>query len=247
MRKPTAYPLERDFIRRKQMGRPLKIKISDTQDAGFNNPGDDVAGRTPAGELFYGVVGGDTATSDYTFPVVSTRIRPTGGSITAEGDGFIVRQKGASKFLVSRLDASAIDPENAVVGSQIRIVSVGDTDWAAMGAGEGTIAVGKIFTVEAAAPAGTSGTAAECGICTLADEADAALSTGSMTVTYTDVGSSAVRLKRFSNKHGISFANNPVLLNFFNILDDTVVIGGSGSSASPNTRDLVQVENPSLG
>ena len=230
------------------MGRPLKIKISDTQDAGFNNPGDDVAGRTPSGELFYGVVGGNISTSDYTFPVTTTRIRPTGGSITAEGDGFIVRQKGASKFLVSRLDASAIDPANAVVGSQIRIVSVGDTDWASMGANNGgTIAAGLIFTVTAASSAGSSGTAAECGICTLADENDASLSTGSMTVSYTDVGSSAVRLKRFSNRFGISFAGNTVILNFFNILDDTVKVGGSGSSASPATRDLVQIENASLG
>ena len=87
------------------MGRPLKIKISDTQDAGFNNPGDDSKPRVPSGELFYGVVGGNISTSDYTFPVTTTRVRPAGGSITAEGDGFIVRQKGASKFLVSRLDA----------------------------------------------------------------------------------------------------------------------------------------------
>lgn len=228
------------------MGRPLKIKISDTQDAGFNNPSGDPT-STPANELFYGVVGGNINTSDYTFPVTTTRIRPAGGSITAEGDGFIVRQKGASKYLVSRLDASAIDPANAVVGTQIRIVSVGDTDWAAMGAGEGTIAVGKIFTVEAASAAGSSGTAAECGICTLADVNDASLSAGDMTVSYTDVGSSAVRLKRFSNKHGITFGGVSVLLNFFNILDDTVKIGGSGSAASPSTRDLVQIENASLG
>jgi hypothetical protein len=127
-------------------------------------------------------------------------------------------------------------------------VSVGDTDWNAMGMpGNGFVSNGAIFTVEAASAAGSSGTIAECGICTLANENDAALSTGSMTVTYTDVGSSAVRLKRFSNKHGISFADAPVLLNFFNILDDTVKIGGSGSSASPATRDLVQVENPDLG
>jgi hypothetical protein len=94
------------------MGRPLKIKISDTQDAGFNNPGDDVANRTPTGELFYGVVGGNISTSDYTFPVTTTRVFPSGGSITTEAEGFIVRQKGASKYLVSRLDASAIDPAN---------------------------------------------------------------------------------------------------------------------------------------
>ena len=229
------------------MGRPLKIKISDTQDAGFNNPGDDVANRTPAGELFYGVVGGNISTSDYTFPVTTTRIRPAGGSITAEAEGFIVRQKGASKYLVSRLDASAIDPVNAVVGTQIRIVAVGNTDWAAMGAGEGTIAVGKIFTVEVASAAGSSGTAAECGICTLADVNDASLAAGDMTVSYTDVSSSQVRLKRFSNRHGIPFTGDPVLLNFFNIRDNTVVIGGSGSAASPSTRDLVQIENASYG
>ena len=229
------------------MGRPLKIKISETVDAGYNNPGDDVANRTPSGELFFGVVGGNISTSSNTFPVTTTRVRPTGGSITAEGEGFILRQKGASKFLVSRLDASAIDPANAVVGGTVRVVAVGDTDWASMGAGKGTIAVGHIFTVEAASAAGSSGTVAECGICTLANEADGALSTGSMTVTYGDVGSSLVRLKRFSNKHGISFADAPVLLNYFNILDDTVKIGGSGSSASPATRDLVQVENPEFG
>lgn len=229
------------------MGRPLKIKISDTQDAGFNNPGDDSKPRVPSGELFYGVVGGNISTSDYTFPVTTTRIRPAGGSITAEGDGFIVRQKGASKYLVSRLDATAIDPANAVVGSTVRVVAVGDTDWESMGAGKGTIAVGMIFTVEAASAAGSSGTVAECGICTLADVNDASLAAGDMTVSYTDVGSSAVRLKRFSNKHGISFAGNAVLLNFFNILDDTVKIGGIGSVTNPSTRDLVQIENASLG
>ena len=229
------------------MGRPLKIKISDTQDAGFNNP-DGSATATPSGEGFYGVVGGNISTSDYNFPVTTTRIFPAGGSITTEGDGFIVRQKGASKYLVSRLDSTAIDPANAVVGTQIRIVAVGDTDWAAMGAGEGTIAVGKIFTVEVASAAGSSGTADECGICTLANVNDASLSSGDMTITYTAADSSAVRIKRMSNKQCIDFSDPPVvsLTNFFNILDDTVKIGGSGSAASPATRDLVQVENASL-
>ena len=229
------------------MGRPLKIAKSLTKDIAYNNPGDDVANRTPSGELYYGVVGGNVGLSSIQNPITSTRVRPTGGSITAEGEGFIIKQKGASKFLVSRLDASQIDPANAVVGSIVRVTVVGNTDWASMGAGKGTIAVGHIFTVEAASNASTTGRVAECGICTLANEADSGLSTGSMTVTYTDVGSSLVRLKRFSNRHGISFADAPVLLNFFNILDDTVKIGGSGSSASPATRDLVQVENPDLG
>ena len=69
-----------------------------------------------------------------------------------------------------------------------------------------------------------------------------------MTITYTAADSSAVRIKRMSNKQCIDFSDPPVvsLTNFFNILDDTVKIGGSGSSASPATRDLVQVENASL-
>ena len=231
------------------MGRPLKIKISDTQDAGFNNPGDDVANRTPAGELFYGVVGGNISTSDYTFPVTTTRVFPSGGSITTEGDGYILRQKGASKDLVSRVDSTAIDPEDAVVGQVIRIVTVGDTDWNAMGMpGTGFVSAGAIFTVEAASAAGSTGTATECGICTLANKADASLASGEMTITYTAADSSAVRIKRLSNKQCIDFSDPPVvsITNFFNILDDTVKIGGSGSAASPATRDLVQVENASL-
>lgn len=30
-------------------------------------------------------------------------------------------------------------------------------------------------------------------------------------------------------------------------LDDTVKIGGAGNATNPNTRDLVQIENASLG
>jgi hypothetical protein len=233
------------------MGRPLKIKISNTQDAGFNNPGPLIGmATTPTGELFYGVVGGNISTSDYDFPVTTTRIFPAGGSITTEGDGYILRQKGASKYLVSRVDSTAIDPADAVVGQVIRIVTVGNTDWSAMmgDSNQGTIAIGLIFTVVAASAAGSTGTATECGICTLANKADASLASGEMTITYTAADSSAVRIKRMSNKQCIDFSDPPVvsLTNFFNILDDTVKIGGSGSAASPATRDLVQVENASL-
>ncbi len=74
------------------MGRPLKIKESASVDVGFNNP---------VGGQYYGVVGGDTDLSTYTHPVVKVRVKITGES---ESDGFIVRQKGASKYLVE--DAS---------------------------------------------------------------------------------------------------------------------------------------------
>ena len=71
------------------MGRPLKIKESATVDVGFNNP---------AGGQYYGVVGGDTDLSVYAHPVVKIRVKITGQS---EADGYIIRQKGATKYLVS--------------------------------------------------------------------------------------------------------------------------------------------------
>jgi len=70
------------------MGRPVKIKKSLTKDVGFNNP---------AGGQYYGVVGGEDTLSDYDHPVLKVRVFITG---EAERDGWIVRQKGASKYLV---------------------------------------------------------------------------------------------------------------------------------------------------
>lgn len=69
------------------MGRPVKTAKTETVDTGFDNP----AGASNT----YGVVGGDTA---LTAPTVSCRVK-IGGN--AEADGFIIRQKGARKFLVS--------------------------------------------------------------------------------------------------------------------------------------------------
>ena len=74
------------------MGRPVKIKKSATIDAGFNNP---------TGGQFYGVVGGEDTLSTYEFPVLKVRVKVSGET---EADGWIVRQKGASKYLVE--DAS---------------------------------------------------------------------------------------------------------------------------------------------
>jgi len=70
------------------MGRPVKIKKSATVDVGFNNP---------AGGQYYGVVGGEDTLSTYAHPVLKVRVFITGES---ERDGWIVRQKGASKYLV---------------------------------------------------------------------------------------------------------------------------------------------------
>ena len=71
------------------MGRPVKIKESATVDVGFNNP---------AGGQFYGVVGGTDTLSTYDYPTLKVRVKIGGNS---EADGYIIRQKGASKYLVS--------------------------------------------------------------------------------------------------------------------------------------------------
>jgi len=71
------------------MGRPVKIKESATVDVGFNNP---------AGGQYYGVVGGTDTLSTYDHPVLKVRVKIGGNS---EADGYIISQKGASKYLVS--------------------------------------------------------------------------------------------------------------------------------------------------
>jgi hypothetical protein len=88
------------------MGRPLKIKmISETPgpgvDIGFNGAGTLTAPVTTplTGNEYFGVVGGratGVATSNY--PTVKCRVKI---GTNAEADGVIIRQKGATKYLVS--------------------------------------------------------------------------------------------------------------------------------------------------
>ena len=86
------------------MGRPLKIKKTTTVDIGFNawdqltNP---VYNDTFNSDQFLGVVGGDDSAGTLAtaaYPVVKCRVRIAGFS---EADGYIIRQKGATKYLVS--------------------------------------------------------------------------------------------------------------------------------------------------
>jgi hypothetical protein len=97
------------------MGRPLKIaKASATVDTGFPSTA-------------VGVVGGDTAQAGNQIQV---RARVTG---FAEGDGYIVRQKGASKFLVT-------------VGGNTGVVSLVDKADSTLAEGECTITLTKADT-----------------------------------------------------------------------------------------------------
>ena len=157
------------------MGRPVKIKKAATVDVGFNNP---------TGGQYYGVVGGEDTLSTYEFPVLKVRVFITGES---ERDGWIVRQKGASKYLVE--DSTG-----------------------------------------------------ERGVCTLVDEADAALSAGEMTITAQDSGSTEFRIKRMSNKYALDFSDNRYLINFFDVAASVTKSGGETTT----TIELAQVDNYNL-
>ena len=216
------------------MGRPLKIKKSATTDIGFNNPD---GNGTPSGQLYFGQVGGDTSLSSGDNPVTTCRVKI--GTV-AEADGYIIRQKGSTKYLVA--DTTGVSDGSFIVGNNYVITSVGNTDWAAAGANPG-FGVGSEFEATSVGGAGT-GTADTIGTCVLADKADASLAADEMTVTYGDEDSTLIRVKRMTNKYAINFSNERVLVNYFNVEDATIEKSGAEGTT---TIDLVQIENPQYG
>lgn len=178
------------------MGRPLKIKKSTTSDIGFNPfsvltapvvP----AGFTPSSATEYeGAVGGEgngggVATTSY--PVVKCRVYITGES---EEDGWIIRQKGSTKYLVE----------------------------------------GAVSTVQ--------------GVCTLADEADGALTEGNMNITFTLNDSTATTVAKLTNKFIIDYSDNRYAVNFFTD-EGTVLKSGAEAETFANTTgalDLAIIE-----
>jgi hypothetical protein len=220
------------------MGRPLKIQKYSTN-SGINSPGVAVGidiGFPNFGSLtdpefnvnpttlsnadYLGVVGGlrTTATSA-TNPIVKCIVNIT-NSFTGSDDGVILRQKGSHKFLVAT--NTAIDPANAVAGVSVRITTLGDTNWLAMGAPVGA-AVGTIFQVSAAAGAGTTGTCQEVGVCVL--DNDATPAAGFMAIGFSVGDSSITYISKLTNKW---------------LLDWT---GGSNYSYSSITGDTRYVTN----
>jgi hypothetical protein len=92
------------------MGRPLKIKKLTDKDIGFNSfdqltnavfP----ATLTPAD--FFGVVGGLGSVASAQYPVVECTVNIAGSGENDE-DGVIIRQKGATKYLVRGVDSGAV-------------------------------------------------------------------------------------------------------------------------------------------
>lgn len=78
-------------------------------------------------------------------------------------DGYILRQKGKSKYLVAL--ANTIEDEGIAQGGTYFISSASDTDWAALGAGT-TAGYGQVFTATASgAGLSTNGQVAPAAVC----------------------------------------------------------------------------------
>lgn len=247
------------------MGRPLKIqKYSSNSgvgspgaavgiDIGFPNFGSltdpvyNSAGTLSSAD-YLGVVGGisNTATST-TNPIVKCVVN-IASSYTGSDNGYILRQKGAHKYLVAT--STAIDPANAVAGVSVRIATVGNTNWIAMGAPVGA-AAGTIFLVTAASAAGSSGTCQEVGVCVL--DNDTTPAAGYMAIIFSAGDSSDVCVSKLTNKWildwtgGSDYAATSVVADaryaadFFS--DEGTVIK-SGTTATANAtgqQNLVQL------
>ena len=156
-------------------------------DEGFPNFGSltdpvyNSAGTLSASD-FLGVVGGlSTSATSATYPIIlpQVNISTADGSSTGAGNGRIIRQKGAHKFLVAYVDSTTADG-SFIVGQAYQVASLGTTNWAAVGAGTDTPALGDIFTATAASSGG-NGTAYPVGVCVLSN-------TGSPTAGYMSIG-----------------------------------------------------------
>jgi hypothetical protein len=199
------------------MGRPLKIKQSTTIDIGFNDFGNLTAAVIPPGITtteFLGVVGGANvgiATADY--PVVKI----TANINSVEGAAYIITQKGTTKYLVT--DATSVSAGSFTVGFSYRILSVGDTNWTAIG-GPATPTVGAVFTATGiGSGTGTATAVAQCNLV-----GNATINSGEMNMVFNADGT-AIYASRLTNKYIWDNSATPVryAVNFFVAGDSAAV------------------------
>jgi hypothetical protein len=220
------------------MGRPLKIqKIISTANPGVDNGYPNFGSLTAPvvntadtlnSDQFLGVVGGSNTVDTATFPTVKCRVFVTG--IAAEEDGYILRQKGAHKYLVGGITARTA----LISGNAYRITVVGDTAWNEYGL-VGTAAVGAVFTATATLADTGTGRVNAVGVCILSSEADATLTEGNMNITYTLGDSTAVQLSKLTNKFvrdWTNFANEDgtAISSYASGGDNTGVVDYSGEA-----------------
>jgi hypothetical protein len=140
---------------------------------------------------------GPTNTPSATNPRVDVTVYITG----AAAQGYIIRQKGAHKYLVG--DVTGVTDGSFVVGQAYQIVTVGTTAWTAAGAPT-NFGVGTIFTATSVGGSG-NGTANSVGVCVLEDSATPSAA-GLMSITYTLGDSTATTISKLTNKWLLNWA-----------------------------------------
>lgn len=127
-------------------------------------------------------------------------------STPAGNDGYIVRQKGKRKFLV--VEKNAVQDEFICQGGSYMIISVGSTDWNALGAGPDA-APGKIFTASTSNPSlTTDGYVYPIGVCTLVNVADASLTRGQMNINLNKASGPDVFAAYVTDHFAVDFTDN---------------------------------------
>ena len=213
------------------MGRPLKIqKLNNSipTDAGYPqfanlDPGTQVVPVGMTSTEFLGVVGGANAgIATNTFPVVKITANVNG----QQGAAYIITQKGQTKYLVS--GENSVNAGSFTPGYSYQILSLGNTNWTAIGAGINP-QVGQVFTATGAGSG--SGTASDAGQCQLV--ANATISSGQMNMVFSANGGSTYAT-RLTNKFiwDGSTPPNRYAVNFFVSGETTAVTLGSVAVAN---------------
>ena len=229
------------------MGRPLKIKKSTTIDIGFNNFGNltasSVGNTSFTSSQFVGVVGGaNTSIATAAYPVVACNANINGVGNTA---AYIIRQKGATKYLVgSDVDQFA----NAITANSSYVITAlgttGVSGFTSIGAPV-TANVGDIFTANAAGTG--TGTVNLVGQCLLANQANAALLTAntmSITFSYDGNVSNTTPVARLENRfvwdyNASNTANVQYSSNFFNTGNTLPLSGAEAETFSNGTGNIL--------
>jgi hypothetical protein len=159
---------------------------------------------------------------------------------TGPMDGYILRQKGKSKYMV--VSDSQIQDEGIAVGGQYFINGANDTNWNALGAGPDA-AYGKVFTATASGVGlTTTGTAYPVGICTLVDSATPAAGEMSMEV-YNDGDTTYAYVIKNTRVRDFDNNNTPIDNNANNTTFIATIMNDGGNVDPATGYTIVGVEN----
>lgn len=170
-----------------------------------------------------GVVGGEPnpgTSAMYPIVLVTVNIELPDGTGAGAHTGYIIRQKGARKYLV--VDYTTVNATAMVVGGMYQILSVGTTNFSTCGANP-TYQVGDIFTATSV-PTGT-GTVNLVGICVLSDTPTPTV--GNMSIGMLEPGSTLQYVSKLTNKFAYDFTGGET----------------GGNADTGNVWDYEQVQN----